>query len=108
MGLNFISGNVKKLPQGKEDRIPNIGWRFIYPNKNNTTSYINYNNMMYFVHSYGFYPKDNKNIVAYTEFNSCSIPIIVRKDHIIGCQFHPEKSGKNGLEFLNYFCNSFS
>ena len=106
-GFDFIPGEVKKIPKGVEDRIPNIGWRSIYPYKNNNTSYINYKNMMYFVHSYGFFPNDNKDIVAYTEFNSCSIPILVRKNNIIGCQFHPEKSGKNGLDFLNWFCNFF-
>jgi imidazole glycerol-phosphate synthase subunit HisH len=105
-GLGFISGEVKKIPKGKKDKIPNVGWRSLFPNKYNTDSYINYEKMMYFVHSYGFYPVNKKHIIAYTEFNYTEIPILVRKDNIIGCQFHPEKSGKNGLEFLNYFCKN--
>ena len=62
---------------------------------------------MYFVHSYAFYPEDKKNVLAYIKINNIDIPVVVKKDNILGYQFHPEKSGRNGLNLLKYFLEEF-
>ena len=54
----------------------------------------------YFVHSYMAYPKNKFDLVAYCRYYNISVPAIVKSDNVIGFQFHPEKSGKNGLEIL--------
>ena len=64
---------------------------------------INENNFYYFVHSYYVIPSENENILATYNFGGHNIPAIVSKNNIIGCQFHPEKSGKKGLELISNF-----
>ena len=113
-GLGLISGSVKKLPtnsQGNEKlKIPNMGWfKLNLDNKflNNTFSKfvksINENTPYYFVHSYFVDPTEKKHIAATYNFGEHKIPAIVSKDNFIGCQFHPEKSGKKGLEIISNF-----
>ena len=55
----------------------------------------------YFVHSYHCRPK-NKNIIltesSINDFNFCSS---VHYKNIFATQFHPEKSGKKGINLLN-------
>ena len=58
---------------------------------------------MYFTHSYMAAPKSNKDILAYTFYKDIQITALVQKENIFGCQFHPEKSGKDGLSFLKFF-----
>ena len=57
----------------------------------------------YFVHSYFVNPIEKENIVATYNFGGHEIPAIVAKGNLIGCQFHPEKSGKKGLELISNF-----
>ena len=46
------------------------------------------------------YPKNKIDLIAYCRYYDIDVPAIVKSDNIIGFQFHPEKSGKNGLEIL--------
>ena len=59
--------------------------------------------MTYFVHSYGFFPDDTKAVVATTNFNGLAVPASIQHKNIVGCQFHPEKSGPTGLKILQNF-----
>ena len=52
---------------------------------------------MYFIHSYMVVPKDNKVILAKSNFNDLSFCAAIKKNNLYGFQFHPEKSGKNGI-----------
>ena len=54
----------------------------------------------YFVHSFRAVGYDPKTIVASTEYGGYMIPSIVKKGNIVGCQFHPERSGQSGLHLL--------
>ena len=94
-GLGIFKGNVVKFREGK---IPQIGWNKIIPMKN-MGNCIFTSNYAYFVNSYYVVPED-KNIIAattdyYGEFTSA-----VQYKNIIGVQFHPEKSGNDGIELL--------
>ena len=57
---------------------------------------------MYFIHSYEFMTKQKDCIVATTHYGN-SITVSVAKENIVGTQFHPEKSQKNGLVILKNF-----
>ena len=57
---------------------------------------------MYFIHSYEFMTKHKDCIVATTNYGN-SIIVSVAKENIVGTQFHPEKSQKNGLIILENF-----
>ncbi len=113
-GLGLIEGEIKRLPtvstkKGKL-KIPNIGWFSLNLNKEfgnkNFSKFVrslNKKDLYYFVHSYFVNPSEKKYVVATYNFGGHEIPAIVSKDYIIGCQFHPEKSGKKGLELISNF-----
>ncbi len=105
-GLNIIPGEVKKLSLDSKYNIPNIGWRRLEATPTALKEKIQFNKMMYFVHSYAFYPKDEKHIFSFIKIGHEKIPAIVKKDNVIGFQFHPERSGSEGLDMLNWYVNS--
>ena len=113
-GLGLIDGNVRMLPKKSKNqeklKIPNIGWFKLNLNKKFSNkkfskfiSSIDEKIFYYFVHSYFVNPLKKENIVATYNFGGHEIPAIVSKDNLIGCQFHPEKSGKKGLELISNF-----
>ena len=56
----------------------------------------------YFLHSYFFDARDPGDVVATVSYGN-DLPSIVRKGHIIGAQFHPEKSHSNGIRLIKNF-----
>ena len=50
---------------------------------------------------------DDQDLIGYSMYGSMKIPGLVVHDHIMGCQFHPEKSGEDGLKILEYFGKEF-
>ena len=65
---------------------------------------INEGDFVYFVHSY--YARDcEESLLAVTEYDK-PITAAVAKDNVMGCQFHPEKSGDVGLNMLKAFCEA--
>ena len=105
-GLNLIKGDVKKFLFRNEEKkkypIPQIQWNQLNVVKNKAISPLNQfksGDYMYFVHSYYCDTENKKNIVSTTHYGSIEYPSIIRKNNIIGIQFHPEKSGENGLKF---------
>jgi glutamine amidotransferase len=109
-GLGFIEGSVIKFPEKVNEqniRIPHIGWNKIY-NGNLKWSSTPLNStknesLMYFVHSYYVKPLFNENILTYSNYEGFEFCSSVRKENIFGFQFHPEKSGKEGLLIYDNF-----
>jgi glutamine amidotransferase len=56
----------------------------------------------YFVHSFVFDCKDTAHVAAWCEYGE-KFAAIVAKDNMIGCQFHPEKSQRAGLDLIRGF-----
>ena len=115
-GLSLIKGNVKNLPKNSKKneklKVANMGWFKLDLKKEfkSKTFYkfinsLNEKDFYYFVHSYFVKPNDATSVVATYDFGGHQIPAIVSKDNLIGCQFHPEKSGKKGLELISNFLN---
>jgi len=106
-GFGLIEGDVLKLPNINKSKklikIPHINWNLIFYNKKVKKEFNLDGKYMYFVHSYHAIPKENSNILAYTEYEEIQICALLKKNNIVGCQFHPEKSGKDGLRFLEDF-----
>ena len=63
------------------------------------------NSQMYFVHSFVVNPKNDFEILSKTIYNGTEFCSSLKKGKIFGCQFHPEKSGKIGLNIINNFIN---
>ncbi len=109
-GLGLISGQIYPIKQDLEQnnfdcKVPHMGWNKLNVLKNNNPlmKYTKQDDSVYFVHS--FYAKNcDEYVVANVEYG-VNIPAVVSKNSIYGCQFHPEKSGKAGLEILRAFAN---
>ena len=104
-GLGLISGDIVPISDKVENlKIPHMGWNALdfKGEKHPLFKYINNGDCVYFVHSFC---ADNceKNIIATTEYG-CEITAAVAKNNLLGCQFHPEKSGNTGLAILRAFC----
>ena len=100
-GLGFLKGEVKLMEV--DEKIPHMGWNEIcfhhqHPLMNN----IKEKDYVYFVHSYMAYPTDDE-LVAYCEYGDLKVTAVVAKDNVMGCQFHPEKSGAVGKKILLAF-----
>ncbi len=108
-GLGLIKGKVKKINLDNEDRkkklkIPNIGWhKIIINNKSKIFDDTNQNLDFYFVHSYHTHLKNSEEIIATIKYGSNNLAAVVKRNNIFGCQFHPEKSGSNGLKIIKNF-----
>lgn len=107
-GLGLIEGSV--LPFRRDDRmsvkIPHMGWNRIRKAASPSDPFLQdtrEDSMFYFVHSYFVQPKDPGNVLAVTEYGGVSFCSIVSKANVYGCQFHPEKSGAEGLALLRAF-----
>ena len=104
-GLGLLKGNIvpmkDKIPENL--KIPHIGWNALHFTKeSNLFKYISNNDCVYFVHSY--YATDcDDSVIATAEYGK-ELTAAVQKDNIMGCQFHPEKSGEVGLNILRAFC----
>ena len=111
-GLGLIKGKVIKISneKNKEIKIPHMGWNEIYPNnnkkewKNKILKNFSIGKSFYFVHSFVCITKDKDTTIAVCNYSNISIPAVIAKDNIYGCQFHPEKSADNGLDVLKNFC----
>jgi len=111
-GLNLISGTVKKIPKingNNYRKIPHIGWNKLNTDNisnnwsNSILSNLSKNSYFYFVHSYSAYPDNNNEILSFTNYNNLNFVSSIMKNNIVGLQFHPEKSGKIGLNILKNF-----
>lgn len=82
-----------------------MGWNQIQINiQNPLFDGIKSNSYFYFVHSYYALPKNNTIISSETDYGVKFCSSIV-KNNLMGVQFHPEKSGPNGLKIYNNFIN---
>lgn len=104
-GLGLIPGHVKHLRAlGCMLRVPHVGWNSISCTRRDDPLFsgIPDGTDFYFVHSYAFKPLESCDVLATTEYG---IPITaaVRRGHIWGTQFHPEKSSRAGFRLLKNF-----
>lgn len=100
-GLGLIKGKIRKMEPKEKVKIPHMGWNKLVINNNNEVSNnLSGDNFLYYVHSFMLCEYMENNLAAYSYYGGLKIPGIVRKDNIIGMQFHPEKSGEVGLSIL--------
>ncbi len=101
-GLGILRGRVKKFPPSA-GKIPQIGWNQLYVHdSSNFLRGVPNGAYAYFVHSYYCEADDAKGIAAQTEYGVWYASV-VESGNVWGAQFHPEKSGQDGLRMLQNF-----
>ena len=101
----FKDTNTDKMKSN--NILPNIGWNKLNILNKNDPIYnnINLNADFYFVHSY-IVKSDNINIISATsDYGDCTFISILKNENIFATQFHPEKSGSNGIKLIENFLN---
>ena len=107
-GLGLIKGDIVPIESvaPKNYKIPHIGWNSLHfpkcKEKNLLFKYTVENECVYFVHSY-FGANCDEAVIATTEYGA-ELTAAVASSNIFGVQFHPEKSGRVGLNILKAFC----
>ena len=103
-GLGLIPGDVIHFEKTSSLRLPHVGWNVLHPQQQHPLlKGIRTDVDFYFVHSYFFNARYKANIFGTTEYG-LSYPSFVASGSVVGVQFHPEKSQRNGLRLLDNFC----
>ena len=104
-GLGLLPGRVVAM-EGRlppELKIPHIGWNALHIRRPSPLlRYVKEGECVYFVHS--FYAEGCEDSLIATAEYGLELTAAVQKDNVMGCQFHPEKSGNVGLNILRAFC----
>lgn len=105
-GLGLIKGEIRPISDviPKDLSIPQIGWNSLIfkGEKHPLFKYLSNGDCVYFVHSY-YGAKCDESVIAECEYGA-PLTAAVASGNVMGCQFHPEKSGKVGLDILKAFC----
>lgn len=102
-GLGLLQGEVR-LMEDLDVKIPHIGWNNLEKNRDDDLlNGLNDKPFVYYVHSYRATGYRDEDLVGFSTYGSLKIPGLVRKENVIGAQFHPEKSGEIGLQILKNF-----
>lgn len=101
-GLNVVPGDVVRFENG-DYKVPQIGWNRVLHQKDSPL-FLNVpeDMMFYFVHSYYCCPARQDVVAGITDYSVdyCSV---FSMGNVHAAQFHPEKSGRAGLQFLRNF-----
>ena len=106
-GLCLLPGKVVRFPHTKESglKVPHMGWNQVRTVPGRDCPLLKSNGhtpFMYFVHSYFPVPTDEQVVLATSE-HGIPFAAVVGRDNVLGTQFHPEKSQRDGIELLRAF-----
>ncbi len=107
--LGILKGKVIRFPDPlisnrEKLKVPHMGWnKVIWKKSHPVFANLDPDYEYYFVHSYYVLPED-KEIILGTTFYGIEFPSVIGYKNLVAVQFHPEKSGKPGLQILKQFC----
>lgn len=109
-GLGLIPGRVTRLPAqgpgGAPLRIPHVGWAQLENPNHPAFRGLAPHSEVYFVHSYAAQPENPAHLAATATCGGHTITAAAANGAVLGCQFHPEKSGPAGLSILQSFLDA--
>jgi len=105
-GFGWVPGSVVKITTPGV-KVPHIGWDRVEFNDPDIFRGMRYHHF-YYMHSYHVVPEDPESIIGTTQYGADTIVAGIRKDNIIGLQFHPEKSQSDGLRVLRNIVEAFT
>ena len=102
-GLSLIPGEIRPISEsiGEGLKIPHMGWNALERKDHPLFKYLSGPSYVYFVHSYSAVCSEEY-VIAKAEYGSL-LTAAAAKGNVLGCQFHPEKSGETGLDILKAF-----
>ena len=114
-GLGLIPGRVVRIPstdvQDRPQKVPHISWDPLNPAGGRTDfagtvlAGVKPGEECYFIHSYEAKPADEADRLADTVYGGRAVCAAAAHGSVVGCQFHPEKSGKVGLKIIEEYLN---
>ena len=100
-GLGLLEGRIEKLPD-KGLKIPHMGWNTVVNKDAAFFGALPEAFSVYFVHSFAALDAGKPYVAGVTEYG-VPFACAVRQGNVFGAQFHPEKSGENGMQILRNF-----
>ena len=112
-GLNVFPGRVIKFPvesyHEEMTKVPQVGWNQLYKQRlswdESPLAGISEGEYMYFVHSYYCKFENSEVVLSVTRYADIEYCSSILHKNIFACQFHPERSGKEGLKIYKNFAN---
>jgi glutamine amidotransferase len=107
--IGLVAGSTKRFPDkltsgGQALKVPHMGWNSVtFRRSHPVFTDVSPDAEFYFVHSYYPAPSDESAVLGVTDYGMkfCSV---LAKENLVAMQFHPEKSGRPGLQILRNFC----
>ncbi len=103
-GLGLLKGSIRPISDviGEGLSIPHIGWNpLVIKKESPILKYVKEGECVYFVHSY-YAAECDESVASVAEYGAL-LTASVSLGNVHGCQFHPEKSGRTGLNILKAF-----
>jgi len=123
-GLDIIPGKVVRLKSHFNNscrfKVPQVGWNRVYcvDNSHNNSDFsanntwrnsllegLSNGTFMYFVHSYFPVPEDDDVVLGKTLYGNIEFCSAIMRKNVHAFQFHPERSGVNGLKVYQKIFN---
>ncbi len=101
-GLGLIDGHFVKF-QSSNVKVPHMGWSKVNYRRE-VGNFENENQRYYFVHSYYYNDIKSDSVVATSNYG-VEFGAVLKKNGVIGAQFHPEKSHHYGMNFFKWVLN---
>ena len=104
--LGLVKGKTIRFnfPAEEQLTVPEMGWNQVnFDNNHPVFKNIETGSNFYFVHSYFPKPENEENILSTTEYGSINFCSAITQGNLVATQFHPEKSGRHGLDLLKNF-----
>lgn len=107
--IGLVPGSTKRFPDkltsdGQLLKIPQMGWNSVKLRRSHPVfENVSPEAEFYFVHSYYPTPSDEAAVLGTTDYGIIFSSVLA-KDNLVAMQFHPEKSGRPGLQILKNFC----
>ncbi|MFJ5769662.1 imidazole glycerol phosphate synthase subunit HisH [Psychrobacillus sp. NPDC093180] len=101
--LGLIKGSVPLFKETVE-KVPHMGWNQVQDVQNHFLfQHIPQQTDFYFVHSFYANPTEQKDVLGVTNYG-LDFASVIGNEQVMGVQFHPEKSGKYGIQLLDNYC----
>jgi glutamine amidotransferase len=108
-GLGLLPGKVERFSGKREDgvsyKVPHMGWNNLHYLQSEQPLLKELDEgYVYFVHSFVVRTDEREVLAAVSHYEGVEVPAVVGRSHIMGTQFHPEKSSETGMGMLKNFC----